>query len=77
MPRSERSSIRCEQQTELLNAWQVTISEFSAAVAKLAHFAGTLPRAEYERLRTAVELKRLAADNARVNLDFHRLEHGC
>jgi hypothetical protein len=67
----------CEQQAELLQTWHFTVSKFSAAVAKLRHAVGVSTKAEYERLRTEVEAKRLAADNARVNLDFHRLEHGC
>ena len=67
----------CEQQARLLTAWHLAISEFSTVVERLVREVGTLPKPEYERLRPEVEAKRVAADNARVNLDFDCLEHGC
>src|SRR5262245_8529083 len=67
----------CDVKTALLMAYQHASIAYSKAVSELSHYAGTIPRVEYERLRVVTERAREACTAAREALQVHTCEHGC
>jgi len=67
----------CDERTRLLNEYKSTTLELSARVAKLIDNTGTTPQRDYNLLKNVADLARIAAEQARLNLEKHIVEHGC
>jgi hypothetical protein len=61
----------------LLRVYSFAISDYSRAVEVLHLRLGTLPKQEYEKIRTFAEKTRELAEQARLALERHAAEHGC
>ena len=60
-----------------MDAWSERTREFSDALDLLRRKMGSVPKEEYDLLKTAVENSRLASDAARWALEVHIDIHGC
>ena len=67
----------CPAKTALMAAWQSAAETYSKVVAELSRRIGTLPKAEYEKLRRAAENARHRSMEAQAELQSHIEEHGC
>ena len=67
----------CETKTQLLVAYQSASEIHAKAVTELTKSIGRINRIEHEKLSLATERARLAAGQARVDLDTHMIEHRC
>jgi hypothetical protein len=67
----------CETKTKLLVAYQSASEMHAKSVAELTRAIGKVNRAEHEKLSLEAESARLLADEARIDLDAHMIEHGC
>ncbi len=67
----------CERHWELLEAYQKAVALFSTTLDALQASRATVKKDEYERMRAYVEQTRLIAEDARMDLERHIVEHGC
>jgi hypothetical protein len=74
---SLRGQVLCEQKERLVKEFAAAADEYSAAVARLQARTAISPKAEYERLRMAVEVARLGSEEARLALERHTASHDC
>jgi len=65
----------CEEKLKLLIAYQQLTHAHSTAVGDMALI--NLSGAEYEQRKAAADKARIAAVDARKQLDLHIAEHGC
>ena len=70
-------ALGCDERARLLNEYNSATMAFSASVAELVQKAGTTLQGEYNRLKNAADQARIAAEQARLNLEKHIAEHGC
>jgi hypothetical protein len=69
--------VMCEEKTALLAAWKNAANGYSRTVSELSRKLGIIPKAEYERLKSAAEAARQRSIDAQAKLDAHIQEHGC
>jgi hypothetical protein len=69
--------VLCEEKGRLVKKFAAAADHYSAAIAKLQARMAISPREEYERLRMAVEVTRLASEAARLALEQHTASHNC
>ena len=67
----------CERHSQLLEAYQKAVALFSMTLDALQAGRSTATKVDYDRMRHYVEQTRLIAENARIDLEQHVLEHGC
>jgi hypothetical protein len=67
----------CEEKVQLVNSFAAAADQYSAAIAELRARMAISPKQEYERLRIAVEVTRLASEEARIALERHTASHHC
>jgi hypothetical protein len=67
----------CDKQHELLKSYQRGVNTFSVALDALEASRGIIEQEEYKRMEGYVEQARLNAEQARIDLERHRGEHGC
>ena len=70
-------AVVCDKRARLLNEYKSATLALSASVVELIQKAGTTPMGEYNLLKNAADQMRVAAEQARLNLDKHVAEHGC
>jgi|RhiMetdeSRZDD1v2_1073273.scaffolds.fasta_scaffold40654_2 hypothetical protein len=69
--------MNCETKRQLLFAYQKAANVYSKAVAELARSVGIIPPHQYDKLNLDAQTARLAAAQARKDLEAHLNEHGC
>jgi hypothetical protein len=67
----------CERHSELLAAYQKAVALFSTTLDALQAARAIVVKDEYDRMRNYVEQTRLKAEDARIDLERHVVEHGC
>jgi hypothetical protein len=69
--------VRCEEKTKLIEAYKVSVANYSTAVNDLNLTSGKISKPEYDRLLLNSDTARVAAETARLELDRHTGQHGC
>jgi len=67
----------CEEKARLMERYAAETGAYNRAVEVFRTKLGTVPKAEYDQLRTLTEETRLLCEAARVALYRHIREHGC
>jgi len=67
----------CAEKMSLLDLYEKTSREHLLALQHLNARMATLPKADYDDLRQALEKTRLIAEDARIALEHHARGHGC
>ena len=67
----------CPERKRLLDEWHIATLDLSRLIAELRETTGFLQKSDYQALLMRTDQARLAAESARLQLDFHRTEHGC
>lgn len=67
----------CEEKARLLRSYLFAVSDYSRAVRVLHEKLGTIPKQDYEKIRSFVEQARESVERARGALDKHTAEHDC
>jgi hypothetical protein len=71
------AAIMCDKQHELLKTYQRAVNTFSIALDAMEASRGCIGPEEYKRMEGYVEQARLNAEQARIDLERHKAEHGC
>ena len=67
----------CKRHSELLKLYQRKVAFFSTSLDTLEAARASVSKPAYDRMRAYVEQTRIAAENARIDLEKHVAEHGC
>ena len=67
----------CPEKAGLQSKWADATNAYARLVESWTNQIGTLPKAEYERLREHVETARKLSETLRKDLDLHIETHGC
>ena len=68
---------QCDEKNRLLTEYRTAARQYSDAVSELTRKIGTSSKDEYLRLHQAVEAARLRADEVRIHLERHFVQHHC
>ena len=69
--------VRCEEKTKLIEAYKVSVANYSTAVNDLNLTRGKISKPEYDHLLSNSEKARTASESARLELERHTRNHGC
>ena len=67
----------CPEKVELVAHYSPAALAYSQSATELHSQVGILAKADYQRLQDAVEIARLRAEAARLELHRHIAEHRC
>ena len=67
----------CPDKEILLLEYSAATDQYSGALSALYRVQAKVPRDEYERLRSAVEVARIKVEGLLLALEIHLKKHGC
>ena len=71
------AAVACDEKTRLLRAYEFAVFEYNRVLASLHRQSGVSFKRDYDELRASAEKARQLAEQARVALATHTIEHGC
>jgi hypothetical protein len=69
--------VRCEEKTNLIEAYKASVVNYATAVNDLNLTRGKLSKHEYDLLLANSDSKREVSEKVRLELDRHTRQHGC
>jgi hypothetical protein len=69
--------VPCEEKTKLIEAYKVSVADYSTAVNDLNLTMGKISKHEYDLLLGNSNSKREVSEKVRHELNRHTRQHGC